>query len=94
VRNDEINEIAKQFDSSSSKTLRMDWVGAITGAMSELSEMSPALVLSHKNISTGEGGMLTTDDPDVAQRVRTLSLHGITKDAWSDTAKREAGNTT
>jgi dTDP-4-amino-4,6-dideoxygalactose transaminase len=35
-----------------------------------------------KNISTGEGGMLTTQDPQLAQRVRMLSLHGISRDAW------------
>ena len=35
-----------------------------------------------KNISTGEGGMLTTQDPEIAQRVRVLSLHGISRDAW------------
>src|SRR2546426_3606098 len=30
-----------------------------------------------KNISTGEGGMLTTNDTTAAQRARILSLHGI-----------------
>jgi len=35
-----------------------------------------------KNISTGEGGMLTTQDPELARRVRLLSLHGISRDAW------------
>jgi dTDP-4-amino-4,6-dideoxygalactose transaminase len=35
-----------------------------------------------KNISTGEGGMLTTQDPELGQRVRVLSLHGISRDAW------------
>ncbi len=36
-----------------------------------------------KNLTTGEGGMLTTDDPDLAQRLRILSLHGISKSAWT-----------
>jgi len=36
-----------------------------------------------KNMVTGEGGMLTTDDAAIAQRVRTLSLHGLSRDAWS-----------
>jgi dTDP-4-amino-4,6-dideoxygalactose transaminase len=35
-----------------------------------------------KNISTGEGGMFTTQEPELAQRVRILSLHGISRDAW------------
>jgi dTDP-4-amino-4,6-dideoxygalactose transaminase len=35
-----------------------------------------------KNMTTGEGGMLTTDRDDLAEKVRVLSLHGITADAW------------
>lgn len=35
-----------------------------------------------KNITTGEGGMLTTDDDAAAARLRLLRLHGISKDAW------------
>jgi len=35
-----------------------------------------------KNITTGEGGMLTTNDEQLAETTRMLSLHGINKDAW------------
>jgi len=35
-----------------------------------------------KNLSTGEGGMATTNDAALAARMRSLSLHGISKDAW------------
>jgi dTDP-4-amino-4,6-dideoxygalactose transaminase len=35
-----------------------------------------------KNMTTGEGGMLTTDDDSLADRARILSLHGISRDAW------------
>lgn len=35
-----------------------------------------------KNITTGEGGMITTDDPDWADRIRRMSLHGLSRDAW------------
>jgi len=35
-----------------------------------------------KNIVTGEGGMVVTDDEEVASRIKMLSLHGMTKDAW------------
>jgi dTDP-4-amino-4,6-dideoxygalactose transaminase len=35
-----------------------------------------------KNLTTGEGGMLTTGRPEVAETVRTLSLHGASHDAW------------
>ena len=33
---------------------------------------------SNKNISTGEGGMLTTNDDEIAKRVRLLRSHGMT----------------
>ena len=35
-----------------------------------------------KNICTGEGGMLTTNDDRWAEELRVKSLHGISKDAW------------
>src|SRR5262249_52754600 len=35
-----------------------------------------------KTITTGEGGMVTTENPEFAEKIRMLSLHGITKDAW------------
>ena len=35
-----------------------------------------------KNMTTGEGGMVTCANPDLAGWIRTLSLHGISKDAW------------
>ena len=36
-----------------------------------------------KNLTTGEGGMLTTCRADVAESVRMLSLHGTSHDAWN-----------
>jgi dTDP-4-amino-4,6-dideoxygalactose transaminase len=36
-----------------------------------------------KQITTGEGGMLVTDDAGLAERVRRLRLAGVDKDAWS-----------
>jgi dTDP-4-amino-4,6-dideoxygalactose transaminase len=35
-----------------------------------------------KNITTGEGGMVVTDNDELAEKMRILSLHGISKDAW------------
>lgn len=36
-----------------------------------------------KTITTGEGGMLTTESEAVAERARTMSLHGLSRHAWS-----------
>jgi dTDP-4-amino-4,6-dideoxygalactose transaminase len=35
-----------------------------------------------KTLTTGEGGMLTTNDDALAARARVMALHGITRDAW------------
>jgi dTDP-4-amino-4,6-dideoxygalactose transaminase len=35
-----------------------------------------------KNMTTGEGGMITTNDTALADRMRILSLHGMSRDAW------------
>lgn len=35
-----------------------------------------------KTITTGEGGMICTDDEALAERCRLMALHGISKDAW------------
>jgi dTDP-4-amino-4,6-dideoxygalactose transaminase len=35
-----------------------------------------------KTITTGEGGMLVTDDAALADRARSMRLHGIGRDAW------------
>lgn len=36
-----------------------------------------------KNITTGEGGMVTTNDPDLAKKIQIYGLHGMSADAWS-----------
>jgi len=35
-----------------------------------------------KNLTTGEGGMITTDDDALADRMRLMCLHGMSRDAW------------
>lgn len=35
-----------------------------------------------KNITTAEGGALATDDPELADRVERLALHGLSLGAW------------
>lgn len=35
-----------------------------------------------KTITTGEGGMIVTNDDTIAERCRIMALHGISKDAW------------
>ncbi len=35
-----------------------------------------------KNMTTGEGGLIATAQEDLAKHMRTLSLHGMSRDAW------------
>jgi dTDP-4-amino-4,6-dideoxygalactose transaminase len=35
-----------------------------------------------KTMTTAEGGMVTTDNDEWAQKIKVLRLHGMTKDAW------------
>ena len=35
-----------------------------------------------KNLPIGEGGMITTDDEELAERLRGARLHGMSRDAW------------
>lgn len=56
----------------------------------KIGTISPLTVFSFyatKNLTTGEGGMVTTNDRALADRVRSLSLHGLSRDAWKRYSK-------
>src|SRR5256884_8851148 len=38
---------------------------------------------ANKTITTGEGGMAATADPALERTIRSLSLHGMSRDAWA-----------
>lgn len=42
---------------------------------------------AHKNMTTGEGGCVTTDNDEFAAQLRALRFHGINRDAWNRYAK-------
>lgn len=52
-----------------------------------ISEMTAFSFYATKTITTGEGGMLTTENDDYAARARVMRLHGISGDAWKRYAK-------
>ncbi len=53
--------------------------GTPVGAISPLTAFS---FYATKTLTTGEGGMVTTDDDDLAVRMKMMRLHGIGRDAW------------
>ena len=52
--------------------------GRMVGTLGDITCFS---FYSTKTITTGEGGMATTENEEWAERMRILSLHGITRDA-------------
>lgn len=59
--------------------LGTEYRGKKVGKFSDLTCFS---FYATKNITTGEGGMVTTDNGELAAKVRLLSVHGITADSW------------
>jgi perosamine synthetase len=66
-------------------TLVADACHAIGGSenghpVGSLADMNTFSFHPVKHMTTGEGGMITTDDPDLAHRLRLFRNHGITSD--------------
>ncbi len=55
------------------------FAGNKVGTMSDLTCFSFYVT---KNITTGEGGMVATADPELADRIKIRALHGMSRDAW------------
>lgn len=53
--------------------------GTPVGAISKLTAFS---FYATKTLTTGEGGMVTTDDDELAARMKIMRLHGISQAAW------------
>jgi dTDP-4-amino-4,6-dideoxygalactose transaminase len=54
--------------------------GRLVGSIGDLTVFS---FYSTKTITTGEGGMITTDSDEFAERIQVMRLHGISRDAWN-----------
>ena len=52
-------------------------------AVGTLADATAFSFYATKTLTTGEGGMLTTDDDAIADRARIMSLHGISRHAWN-----------
>jgi len=80
---DRIHEIARQHDlhvvEDAAHSLPASYKGRPIGALSDLTCFS---FYATKTITTGEGGMVTTNSDEYAERIRIMSLHGISRDAW------------
>jgi len=48
-----------------------------------LSDITCFSFYANKTMTTGEGGMLCTNNDKIAQRVKVMRLHGINRDVWA-----------
>ena len=60
-------------------SLPASYRGRSIGSIGDLTVFS---FYATKNLTTGEGGMVTTERADLEQRLRSRRLHGMTRDAW------------
>lgn len=79
---DEIHEIAQENDQivieDAAHAVDSEYKGKKVGSISDLTVFSFHPV---KNITTGEGGMVTTNDDQLAEQLEMYRNHGINKDA-------------
>lgn len=59
--------------------LPASYKGRRIGTISDLTAFS---FYATKTLTTGEGGMITTENEDFARRMQVMRLHGIGRDAW------------
>lgn len=80
---DSILEIAEKHDlrviEDAAHALEAVYKGKKIGTISDFTAFSLYVT---KNITIGEGGMLTTNRDDLAEQLLPLRLHGLDKDAW------------
>ncbi len=80
---DLISKIAKKNNlfviEDAAHAFEAEFKGKKIGAISDFTAFSFYVT---KNLTTGEGGMLTTNNQKWANEARIRSLHGISKDAW------------
>jgi perosamine synthetase len=85
---DEILEIAKKYNlyviEDAAHSLPAWYKGKKIGTIGDLTAFS---FYATKTLATGEGGMITTDNDEWAERLKILRLHGISKDAWKRYSK-------
>jgi len=80
---DEILEVAQQHRlkivEDAAHALPASYRGRAVGTIGDVTAFS---FYATKNLTTGEGGMLTLTDATVADRLRSRRLHGMSRDAW------------
>lgn len=81
---DAISSIARRHGllviEDAAHAIETEFKGRKIGSISDLTCFSFYVT---KNMTTGEGGMVTTNDAELAKRIQVNGLHGLSADAWS-----------
>lgn len=87
---DHIMKTAKEHDlrvlDDAAHAIGAKYRGRLIGTVADISAFS---FFSNKNLSVGEGGSITTGMQEVADKIRLLRSHGLTKSTWSRHHKKE-----
>ena len=86
---DALQDISKNHNltliDDAAHAIPVEYKGQHIGAIGDLSAFS---FYANKNLTTAEGGMITTNSDVFAKPLRTMRLHGIDKDAWARQSQR------
>jgi dTDP-4-amino-4,6-dideoxygalactose transaminase len=78
-----LQEIAKKHNlkiiHDAAHAIETEFNGCKIGSFNDISSYSFYVT---KNVTTAEGGMLTTNDDEIAEKIKIWALHGMSKDAW------------
>lgn len=74
-----VEDAAHALPSSWRASAKDEWVRCGT----QTSDITCYSFYANKTITTGEGGMATTSSQELADRMRVMSLHGLSLDAWA-----------
>lgn len=83
VEMDKVMEIAKKYNlvviEDAAHSIDAEYKGKKIGNIGDLTCFSFYVT---KNITTGEGGMVLTNNKEYADKIKIYALHGMSKDAW------------
>lgn len=87
---EEIISIAKRHNliiiEDAAHAVGTSYKGQMVGSLGNLTCFS---FYANKNLTTAEGGMVTTDDDELAERIAIYRLHGLSKHAWQRYTSRQ-----
>lgn len=84
VQLDELLAIAKEYNlfilEDAAHAVYTQYKGKMIGSIGNATAFS---FYATKNLATGEGGMVTTNDQALADKIRIMSAHGMSRNAWN-----------